>query len=523
MSNYILSLMTFIPLFAGIIIASLAIFSKKKESEEEQDSLDGLIKWIALGVTLFSFGFAIWAYLKYDPSKVFALNTKDANMQLVEHYYWIRSFNITYYVGIDGLSVLMLLLTGFVSVVGVLASWNIKKKVKGYYALYLILIAAMYGVFISLDFFLFYVFWEIMLLPMYFLIGIWGGPRKEYAAIKFFIYTLVGSLFMLLGVIALYYNLPEGQHTFNIIDMMRNADHYASIKILGLPFDKVVWLALFLGFAIKIPMFPFHTWLPDAHVQAPTPISIILAGVLLKMGTYGILRLNYTIFPKATMWAATGIAVFGVINIVYGAMVAMAQRDLKKLIAYSSVSHMGYVMLGMAGMTAASMNGAVLQMFSHGIITAMLFMLVGVIYDRAHHRIIDNFGGIAQLMPIYAAFAGIAWFAALGLPGFSGFIAEALIFLGAFPNLQPYVIIAALSVILTAAYMLWSYQRVFFGPIKEDMADKYHYRSFPDLSIRELLVLVPLAITAIVIGFYPKIILSMMDGTLSALVNYVTK
>ena len=524
MSNYILSIMTFAPLIVGVLIAASAIFSKSKESESDSSSSDKLIRWIALAVTTFSFGISIYLYFKFDPSVKFDPKDAHAGMQFVQEFNWITTFGIKYYVGIDGLSILMLILTGFVSIVGVLASWNIKLKVKGYFSLYLILIASMYGVFISLDFFLFYVFWELMLLPMYFLIGIWGGPRKEYAAIKFFIYTLAGSVFMLIGVIALYYNMSDvmSERSFSIIEMMRHADHYTTLKFLGVPFDKVIWFFLFIGFAIKIPMFPFHTWLPDAHVQAPTPISIILAGVLLKMGTYGILRLNYTILPKATMWAAFGIALFGVINIVYGALVAMAQTDLKKLIAYSSVSHMGYVMLGMAGMTAAGMHGAVMQMFSHGIITAMLFMLVGVIYDRAHHRIINNFGGIAKLMPIYAAFAGVAWFAALGLPGFSGFIAEALVFLGAFPKFQALTIIAVISVVLTAAYMLWSYQRIFFGPIKEDMAAKYHYHSFKDLSFREILVLAPLTVIAIIVGFYPQLVLSLVDSTLVSLVSYVT-
>lgn len=510
----ILSIITLTPLIAGILIACSAIFVPRKEIS------DNIVKWFSLVVSIFSFILTIVVYFKINPNIAFDPKKADAGMQLVEHYVWIKSLNITYYVGVDGMSVLMLILTGFVSVVGVLASWNIKEKLRGYFSLYLILLAAMYGVFVSLDFFLFYVFWEIMLLPMYFLIAIWGGPRKEYAAIKFFIYTLAGSVFMLVGLIALYYNM-DGVSTFSLIDMMRNADHYASLTFLGLPFDKVIWIFLFLGFAIKIPMFPFHTWLPDAHVQAPTPISIILAGVLLKMGTYGILRLNYTIFPNATLWASGTIALFGVINIVYGALVAMAQKDLKKLIAYSSVSHMGYVMLGMGGLTAIGMNGAVLQMFSHGIITSMLFMLVGVVYDRAHHREINKFGGIAKIMPAYAAFAGIAWFAALGLPGFSGFIAEALVFVGAFPIFRTMTIIAVLSVILTAAYMLWSYQRVFFGKIKEDMAEKYHYHSFKDLSLRELLVLVPLSLVTIVVGFYPNSVLSLINVSLESLVKYV--
>ncbi len=298
--------------------------------------------------------------------------------------------------------------------------------------LLLLLMTGMMGTFVALDMFLFYVFWEVMLLPMYFLIGIWGGPRREYAAIKFFLYTLAGSVLMLLAIIAVYYrSLPaaladgtlSANHTFNLLELAAQgrAGQFASAgAILGFAFPKIVFVALFIGFAIKIPMFPFHTWLPDAHVEAPTPISVILAGVLLKMGPYGILRFNYPLLPDATEWAANGIAVFGVINIVYGAYVCLAQRDFKKLIAYSSVSHMGFTLLGMAALTPIAISGAVFNLFTHGIISPALFLLVGVIYDRAHHRDLDRFGGLAQALPEYSGLIGLAFFASLGLPGLAG-------------------------------------------------------------------------------------------------------
>src|SRR5208282_4626370 len=333
-------------------------------------------------------------------------------MQFVEHYPWISTYHIYYFMGVDGISISMVLLTALICFISVFASFSIKSGEKAYYALLLMLDAGMMGVFVSLDFFLFYIFWEVMLLPMYFLIGVWGGPRREYAAIKFFLYTLFGSVLILLAMLGLYYY--GAQTTFDMTTLASNASHYSS------NFQRIVWIALFIGFAIKIPAFPFHTWLPDAHVEAPTAISVILAGVLLKMGTYGILRVNFAVLPAASYqlaWLFLG--VIGTINIVYGAMCAMAQTDYKKLIAYSSISHMGYVMLGMAAFTAAGINGAVLQMFNHGTITAMLFILVGVIYDRAHHREINGFGGLAQQMPIYAAMTGFAFFAGMALPGMS--------------------------------------------------------------------------------------------------------
>jgi len=503
------------------------------------------VKWLSLAasaVPLVLTGFMIFQFdPNWDVAASAAAGGNLANeaypylgafgLQFVERATWIETFNIEYFMAVDGLSITMIVLTTLVSFLCIIASWGIKKQVKGYFALFLMLQAGMTGLFCALDLFLFFVFWEVMLLPMYFLIAVWGAPPRvdaqgrtrggPYSAIKFFLYTMAGSVLMLLGIIALYYNsapaeLANGkltEHTFNIIYLIHKND-FSGLTLLGMDFGRVVWIAFFIGFAIKVPMFPFHTWLPDAHVDAPTPISVILAGVLLKMGTYGMLRINWPMLPEATYWAIDIVALFGCINIVYGALAAMGQHraegcDLKKLIAYSSVSHMGFCLLGMAGMTEQGMNGALLQMFNHGTITAQLFLLVGVIYDRAHHRRMDGFGGLAKQMPVYTVFVGIAWFAALGLPGLSGFISEALVFLGAFNHQRIFTIISITSVVLTAGYMLWSLQRIWLGKLNEK------YKELPDISAREIITLVPLVITVIVLGFYPKLILQFMTPGLN--------
>jgi NADH-quinone oxidoreductase subunit M len=410
----------------------------------------------------------------------------------------------------------------------------VSKRVREFNLFMLLLEAGMLGVFVALDLFLFYVFWEAMLVPMYFLIGIWGGPRKEYAAIKFFLYTLAGSVLMLLAIIAIYYNsastvLVSGApaaHTFDLmkltyLDANQSVFNNPSMTLLGVQFGKLIWIGLFIGFAIKIPMFPFHTWLPDAHVEAPTAISVILAGVLLKMGTYGILRMNFGILPEATNWAGMAMAIFGTINILYGAFCAFAQTDLKKLVAYSSVSHMGYCLVGMAAFTQTGFNGAMMQMFNHGTITSMLFILVGVIYDRAHTREINKFGGMATQMPKYAAFFGFAFMASLGLPGLSGFIGEVLVFLGAFPVYKIITILAATGVIFTAAYHLWAMQRIQLGKWNDSVwKDK---SIFPDLSMREALTLIPMAAIVLILGFYPMPVLNLIGPGMADLLHHVTQ
>jgi NADH-quinone oxidoreductase subunit M len=414
----------------------------------------------------------------------------------------------------------------------VFASWNIDKQVKLYFFMFLLLETGMMGVFVAMDFFLFYIYWEVMLLPMYFLIGIWGGENKEYAAIKFFLYTLFGSVFMLVAMIAMYYYSDPGTFDFEQLAKAGFAGKTLHLWKWAVPLDKALWLALFLGFAIKVPMFPFHTWLPHAHVQAPTAISVILAGVLLKMGTYGVLRINYPLLPEATKYFALMIAIFGVINILYGAFCAMAQNDLKKLVAYSSVSHMGYCLLGMSAFTPEAMNGAMLQMFNHGTATAMMFLLVGVIYDRVHHRVMKTpegtpgFGGIASIMPRYTGVFIVATFASLGLPGLSGFISEALVFLGAFKVYPEATAIAAVGVLITAAYLLWMVQRVFLGPVtvraySHDSHGFSPWKAVSDMNLRETLTLAPLVVIVVVVGIYPAPVLNMITASMNHLLTVV--
>jgi NADH-quinone oxidoreductase subunit M len=487
--DHVLTWMTFLPLLGVAVVLCLPAQNH------------ALIKQAALGFTLPTFGLGIWLFAAFDRGAT--------SFQWVDRMPWIASYDIEYFVGVDGLSIAMVLLTALLCPICVLASWGIDKGVKGYFALFLMLETGMLGVFVALDFFLFYVFWEVMLLPMYFLIGIWGGARREYAAIKFFLYTFAGSVLLLIAMLVLYFGTEP--HTFAIPELMQRTSGF-SVQL-----QHLLWLALFVAFAIKIPVFPFHTWLPDAHVEAPTAISVILAGVLLKMGTYGILRINYGILPAATADLAFWLlAALGTFNIVYGALCAMAQSDLKKLVAYSSISHMGYVMLGMAAFTPQGINGAVLQMFNHGTITAMLFLLVGVIYDRAHHRDIDGFGGLAGIMPVYTGVTGLAFFAAMGLPGLSAFISEVLVLLGAWQRYPGLTIVAASAIVLTAGYLLWTLQRVWLG----HPADRY--AGLPDLNARELVTLLPLAAIVIVLGVYPHAVLDLINASLLQL-NEVVK
>lgn len=523
MQNFpILSLLTFLPLIGMAFILALP------KGYERQ------MKIISIAVTFIQVVLSaiLWSSYNYSLGGV----NDQASFQFVERIKWIEisgiswlgTIKIDYFLGIDGISAPMVVLTALISFIAAISSWKIDRSVKGYFSLYLLLVTGMMGVFVALDFFLFYIFWELMLLPMYFLIGLWGGPRKEYAAIKFFIYTLFGSVFILLAMIGLYLSvqetLPDGTKvfTFNMLAMM-NADNYTADGILS-PMNPnnlrmLAYLGLFVGFAIKIPMFPFHTWLPDAHVEAPTPISVILAGVLLKMGTYGILRINFPMFPEITNQLLWWIALFGMINIIYGALCAMAQTDFKKLIAYSSVSHMGFVMLGMAALNTLGVSGAILQMFNHGTITAMLFLIVGVVYDRTHTRGLNDFGGLANQMPVYTGFTTVAFFAAIGLPGLSGFISESFVFLGAFgvAEIRWLTAVSTLGILLGAGYMLWTMQRVYLGNLNAK------WNQLTDLDAREYIMFVPLTIVIILLGVYPSLMLDFMNTSVNALVELLMK
>jgi len=493
-----LTFMTFLPAAGAAVVAFLP------------RSKPNLVRWTTLLFTAAVLAIGIGLYPQFN--RGLAGINQPESFQFVEQARWIPAYGIGYYVGVDGLSFPMILLTALLCFLCIPASWGIDRAVKGYHALFLLLETGMIGTFVSLDFFLFYVFWELMLLPMYFLIGIWGGPRRVYAAIKFFLYTLLGSVLMLIVILVLYFNVRDpvsGGHTMNMLQMMAQGNH-GGILSLNLV-RTLLFFGLYIGFAIKVPVFPFHTWLPDAHVEAPTAVSVILAGILLKMGTYGLLRVNYAMLPDATRHFAWFLALMGTINILYGAFCAMAQKDLKKLVAYSSISHMGYVMLAMSAFTPAGMNGAVLQMFNHGIITAMLFLLVGVIYDRAHHREIAGFGGLANVMPRYLGVTAVAFFASMGLPGLSGFISEALCFIGAFPVWQTLTILSVLGIIITAGYLLWTIQRMFFGPVNEK------YAMLPDINARELFTLIPLALIVIFLGIWPHPVLDLMNTSMTYL------
>ncbi|MGC9327907.1 MAG: complex I subunit 4 family protein [Candidatus Hinthialibacter sp.] len=493
--NHLLTWMTFWPLIGMAVI--LCTPSRAKL----------FIKQIAFLFTIPSLLCGLRMLQLFDPAA--------EGYQFAAKVNWIESFHIYYQVGADGLSAPLIFLTVLLCPICLLASWGINDRVKGYFSLFLLLETGMLGVFVALDFFLFYLFWELMLLPMYFLIGVWGGPRREYAAIKFFLYTLFGSVFLFIVMIVIY--LYTGS-----FDLAQLGGQIAESDLAAA--NALKWwlfLALYVAFAIKIPAFPFHTWLPDAHVEAPTAISVILAGILLKMGTYGLLRISYPLLPDMAIAFAVPIAVIALINIVYGALAAMAQSDLKKLVAYSSISHMGIVMLGMAAMTREGMNGAVLQMFNHGTITAMLFLLVGVVYDRAHHRDIDGFGGLAKNMTTYAGFTAVAFFAALGLPGFSGFISEILCFIGGFMSsflaVKIIAVLGTSGILLGAVYLLWTYQRMFLGPLNEKYAD------MPDCTLREIATLAPLAVIITVLGIFPNLLIHLFEPSMNRLTDYLVK
>lgn len=481
----ILSYIVFLPLAGGILI----LFTPKRNT--------GLIKTIATAVTAISFILSVLLLLKF--------NYASSAMQFEEILSWIPSINVCYHMGIDGLSIGLIVLTTLLSFLACVGSYSIDTRQKEYFFLYLLLSTGMLGTFAALDLVLFYVLWEIVLVPMYFLIGIWGGPRKEYAAIKFFIYTLSGSVFMLLGILALYFTSTP--HTFNILELGKTASS------LMLPAQIIIFIAFYLGFAVKVPVFPFHTWLPDAHVEAPTPISVLLAGVLLKMGGYGFFRISFPLLKDAAHYFALPFAILGLINIVYGAFVAMAQTDFKKMVAYSSVSHMGFVMLGLASMSITGFNGALLEMFNHGIITGGMFFLVGVLYDRAHTRELDKFGGLGVKMPVYGGILTVFTLASLGLPGLSGFISEFMSLLGTYPVFKVITMASVLGLIVTAGYFLYMLQRVLLGPLNQKWA------AILDMNKRELFTLIPLMVITIAIGVYPLLALKYQLASISSLIQ----
>ena len=481
----ILSIITFFPIIGMIIIALVPNRAEKSA------------KWIALLVSLIMLGLSIYLWISFDPSQ--------AAMQFEEKYRWISGVNIYYHLGVDGISMPMVFLTCLLTVLGVLVSWNITQRPKVFFALLLLLATGMIGVFVALDFILFYIFWELVLLPMYFLIAIWGSANRMYAAIKFFLYTLFGSVLMLVGILMIYFN--SGLATFDILEL-NNAGIAPNLQ-------NWIFFLLFMGFAIKVPMFPFHTWLPDAHTEAPTAGSVLLAGVLLKMGSYGFIRISIPVLPEAARDWAPAIAILSVIGIIYGALASLIQKDLKRLVAFSSVSHMGFVMLGISMLTPTAINGAVLQMFNHGCITGMLFLLVGMIYERTHTRMIEDLGGLANKVPLWAGILAFTSFASLGLPGLSGFWGEFLVLFGTFNKGTTFakviVYVSVIGIVLGAAYLLWMLQRVIFGKANEKLHD------LKRLSWLEFLTLAPLIVIIILIGVYPAPLLNIINNS----VNYI--
>ena len=550
-----LTLIVFLPALGALVVA---FFPKDKPDTIRSFTLGVTAAVFVLSLALLFGGEA----LRFEDSH--------AEMQKLFSVSWIDGFNIYYMMGLDGISFPLVVLTAFICFLAMWASWSIQQHVKAYCILFLLLEMGMLGVFMALDFFLFYVFWEVMLLPMYFLIGVWGGPRKEYAAIKFFLYTLVGSVLMLIAILMLYFNsdvraldpqqLAETRvlteyltedvneveayelliadiqeekrspHTFNILALQRlgqETEQFSREVLWGKSIQWWAFLLLFIGFVIKVPSVPVHTWLPDAHVEAPTPISMILAGILLKMGGYGIIRICYPICPQAGFDLATFVCFIGVLSMVYGAFAALAQRDFKRLVAYSSVSHMGYVVLGFGVWSATAdyqyvgnywkmgMNGAMFQMIAHGISSAGMFFLVGVVYDRVHHRDIDRFGGLFSKMPVYSGVSVVIFFAALGLPGLCGFIGEVLVVLSVWKYSVTLAVISAAVVILTAGYILWTVQRVYLGAEYHGP----HPEALTPISSRELAIAAPLVAFAILFGVYPKAIFNYMSESVNKTVD----
>lgn len=479
-----LSAIVFLPLL-GAVILGLAPRENKQA--------------IRLGAAAFSFAslaLSLFLFLQFDRAAT--------GPQFVEKVPWIEQFNVSYHLGVDGLSLPLVILTTLLTFLAVLASWHVDLRVKEYHILMLLLETGILGVFAAQDLLLFFLFWEVELIPMYLLIGIWGGPRRRYAAMKFVLYTLAGSAFMLVGILALYFT--SNPNTFDMTAL--------SATTWARDFQMVVFALIFVAFAIKLPVFPFHTWLPDAHVEAPTAVSVLLAGVLLKMGGYGMIRICMGMMPDAAREYAPLLAALAVINVLYGAGLSMVQSDLKKLVAYSSISHMGYVLLGLAALTQVGVNGAALQMFTHGAITGLLFLLVGAVYEKTHTREIPRMSGLAPQMPVLATVFVIAGLAALGLPGLAGFVAEYAVFVGAFGPWPVYTALGAAGIVITAGYILWMVERVFFGPAKADQKLEH----VGDAKGLELVPLFTLTALVLLVGLYPTVVTAIIDSGVAPIV-----
>jgi NADH-quinone oxidoreductase subunit M len=485
---HILSVVTYLPALTALI---LLLVPQKSEKA---------LKPLAFLGSLVTFVFSLHLAWHFDPTR--------GAMQFEESASWIRAagFQISHHLGIDGISLFLVILTTFITPLAILSSWNsVTRRVKPYLICLLTLETGMTGVFCALDLVLFYVFWEVMLIPMYFLIGIWGGERRIYAAVKFILYTMTGSLLMLIAILYLFF--ANGTMSFDLVQITQRLSSGA-IRLSG-PQEFLLFMAFLIAFAIKVPMFPFHTWLPDAHVEAPTAGSVILAGVLLKMGTYGLLRFCLPLFPAAAISAAPYVSILAIIGIIYGALVAMVQPDLKKLVAYSSVSHMGLIVLGIFAFTTQGLQGSTIQMLNHGLSTGALFLLVGMIYDRRHTRMISDFGGLAHVSPVFASVFLVVTLSSIGLPGLNGFVGEVLVLAGSFASNKLYGTLAALSMVLGAIYMLWMYQRVFLGKLTNPAN-----ASIGDIGMREKFLLFPILLMMVWIGVYSAPFLSRMEASL---------